>query len=205
MKEILKYLRQLHSFTQEEVAQRIGLSRQSYIKYERGVLQPNGKVVARLAELYRVPEDFIYKNEVPLLHPLGHSQEPEGQVQHEAVVYHIDPKYGQCMVADSGSLPPTSPQTSTQTGGKEPRTYEGYFDGTAVRVLTDEVFPTGKRLKLVEISDGGEEEAEQRRRAWETIQQIIGERAPYHKSPDDDPFYKEELYEALEEKYGSHG
>ena len=122
MKEILKYLRQLHSFTQEEVAQRIGLSRQSYIKYERGVLQPNKKVVARLAELYRVPEDFIYKNEVPRLHPLGHSQEPEGQVQQEEAVYHIDPKYGQCMVADSGALPPTSPQTSNQTGGKEPRT-----------------------------------------------------------------------------------
>lgn len=197
MKEILKYLRQLHSFTQEEVAQRIGLSRQSYIKYERGVLQPNGKVVARLAELYRVQEDFIYKNEIPRLHPCGHSQEPGGQVQHEEVVYHIDPKYGQCMVADSGALPTASQQTSSQTGRKEPRTYEGYFDGTAVRVLTDEVFPMGKRFKLVEISDGGEDEAERRRWAWETILKYRGS-----VSVPDDFDYKEELYIALREKYG---
>lgn len=205
MKEILKYLRQLHSFTQEEVAQRIGLSRQSYIKYEKGMLRPNVKVVAQLAELYRVPEDFIYKNEIPQLNPSIASHGFGNQSGN--TIYHIEPDYGQCMVADSGgeTASVVSSCHSGQPGSKEPKTYEGYFDGTAVRVLTDEVIPIGKRFKLVEISGNGEEEAERKRRAWETIQKIIKDRKPYHKAPDEDPFYKEELYAALEEKYGPIG
>ena len=40
MKEILKYLRQTNSFTQEEIARKHEISRQTYIKYENGEVEP---------------------------------------------------------------------------------------------------------------------------------------------------------------------
>ena len=35
MKEILKYLRQINSLTQDEIAKKINISRQWYIKFEK--------------------------------------------------------------------------------------------------------------------------------------------------------------------------
>ena len=58
MKEILKYLRQLNSFSQEQIAQKLGISRQSYIKYENGSVIPNNSTVHHLAAIYGVGEDF---------------------------------------------------------------------------------------------------------------------------------------------------
>ena len=40
MREILKYLRQTNSFTQEEIVRKIEISRQTYIKYENGEVEP---------------------------------------------------------------------------------------------------------------------------------------------------------------------
>ena len=40
MKEILKYLRQTNSFTQEEIARKLEISRQTYINYENGEVEP---------------------------------------------------------------------------------------------------------------------------------------------------------------------
>lgn len=40
MREILKYLRQTNSFTQEEIARKLEISRQTYIKYENGEVEP---------------------------------------------------------------------------------------------------------------------------------------------------------------------
>ncbi|MBQ0162491.1 MAG: helix-turn-helix domain-containing protein [Treponema sp.] len=65
MKEIIKYLRTVNSFTQDDVAQKLGIARQSYIKYENGSVVPPAKTVQRLAEIYGVTESFIYENKVP--------------------------------------------------------------------------------------------------------------------------------------------
>ena len=65
MKEILKYLRQLNSLSQEEIAGHLNISRQSYIKYENGSVVPNDKLVSRLAQIYGVTEEFLRANRVP--------------------------------------------------------------------------------------------------------------------------------------------
>ena len=65
MKEILKYLRSVNSYSQEKVAESIGLSRQSYNKYEVGTVIPSDKIVKKLADLYNVTSEFIKKNQIP--------------------------------------------------------------------------------------------------------------------------------------------
>ncbi|MBP5250918.1 MAG: helix-turn-helix transcriptional regulator [Treponema sp.] len=62
MKEILKYLRQLNSLTQEEAAAGISVSRQTYSKYEKGTVVPSDETVRRLADLYNVRSNFIRKS-----------------------------------------------------------------------------------------------------------------------------------------------
>lgn len=58
MKEILKYLRSVNSYSQEKVAESIGLSRQSYNKYEVGTVIPSDKIVKKLADLYNVTSEL---------------------------------------------------------------------------------------------------------------------------------------------------
>ncbi len=49
----LKQLRQLSGMTQEEVASRVGLTRQAISSYESGRTQPDLEMLERLAELYQ--------------------------------------------------------------------------------------------------------------------------------------------------------
>ena len=97
MKEILKYLRQTNSLTQDEIAKKINISRQWYIKFEKGLVQPTSEIVKKLSEFYQVSEDFIYKNKVPSI------KEIENQTaEHKTVKYKINKDYGKLALADSG-------------------------------------------------------------------------------------------------------
>ena len=166
MKEILKYLRQLHSLTQEEVACHLNLSRQSYIKYEKGLVIPSSKVVTQLAQLYQVTEDFIRSNQLPKLPTDCAQTEQPFDIHKKEELYHIEPDFGQCMVADSGygGVYSASKTELQQASRRKPKTYRGYFDGTCVRVLTDEVFQVGQEFVLAEIS--GEDEAKRKKNAF---------------------------------------
>lgn len=59
MNEILKKLRTLHNFSQSYVAEYLKISRQMYIKYESGEVEPSVKVVTDLCHLYKVSYDTI--------------------------------------------------------------------------------------------------------------------------------------------------
>ena len=198
MKEILKYLRQLHSLTQEEVACHLNLSRQSYIKYEKGLVIPSSKVVTQLAQLYQVTEDFIRSNQLPKLPTDCAQTEQPFDIQKKEELYRIEPDFGQCMVADSGygGVYSASKTELQQASRRKPKTYRGYFDGTCVRVLTDEVFQVGQEFVLAEISR--EDEAKRKKNALETILKYRGSLSLATDFDD-----KEELCTALEEKYGS--
>ena len=182
MKEILKFLRQMNNLTQTEVAEKLGVSRQTYIKYESGVVVPGRKTVEALGRLYNVSGDFIMQNRIPAL---------------SGVQYAADDSFGTAEVASSAALFETSVKRS------QPKSYDAVFDGNTVRVLNADgaVFKTGQRFRLVEVT--GEEDAGRRKKAWETIQRIISKKDFCSKAPDDDPYYKEALYEALKEKYDS--
>lgn len=181
MKEILKYLRQIKSLSQEEVAQRLGISRQSYIKYEKGTVIPNQETINELAKLYGVTSSFIKENKIPSLN----TAQPAN--------------FAYKMKQDSG-INVAEPQV--QYGTSPRKVYEGIFDGESIRILN-----TGEKSKLKygqRIKFYIEEESEilrRRQEAVNTIQSILAELKPC-KFDDDDPYYKKALEEALNEKYG---
>ena len=63
LQDNLAMLRRLHGLTQETVAERIGISRQAYAKWETGATIPDVEKCARLAELYGTTVDGLLKTE----------------------------------------------------------------------------------------------------------------------------------------------
>ncbi len=65
LKENLLLLRNMHGFSQEEIAEKIGISRQAYAKWENGATVPDVEKCSRLAEVYGVSIDsLIHTNQV---------------------------------------------------------------------------------------------------------------------------------------------
>ena len=65
MLDSLKYFREQNNYSQEAVASFLGVSRQMYIKYENGEVEPPLKVVVQLAHFYRVSYDVLIDNKIP--------------------------------------------------------------------------------------------------------------------------------------------
>ena len=179
MKEILKYLRQLNSFSQEEIAFRLGISRQSYIKYEKGFVVPSEQVVAHLAKIYGVTTGYIEENKVPV---------PE--VKKPATYTFREER-------DFSAAEP-----KVQYGTSPRKFYDGVFDGNVIQIINSsekKQLKEGQRIKFY-IEDE-KEDLERRKKALETIMDIVSRSKPV-KFDDDDPYYKKALMEALDEKYG---
>lgn len=58
----LKYFRKKNGFTQEQVAEKIGVSRQAVAKWERGEALPDIENVVALADIYGVTVDSLVRN-----------------------------------------------------------------------------------------------------------------------------------------------
>jgi transcriptional regulator with XRE-family HTH domain len=65
MLDSLKYFREVNNYSQSAVASYLGISRQMYIKYESGEVEPPLKVVVQLAKFYRVSYDMLIDNKRP--------------------------------------------------------------------------------------------------------------------------------------------
>lgn len=65
LKENLVVLRNITGYSQEELAEKIGISRQAYAKWENGATVPDIEKCMRLAELYGVTLDSLVKTEKP--------------------------------------------------------------------------------------------------------------------------------------------
>ena len=199
MKEILKYLRQINSLTQDEIAKKIDISRQWYIKFEKGLVKPSSEIVKKLSVLYQVSEDFIYKNKVPSI------KEIENQTaEHKTVKYKINKDYGKLALADSGvAVAVAEPAVITKEDSKNKITIQGYFDGKAIQIDTPEniqqSFFQGQRFQLIPLYD--EKEEERRKAAWKELQSLVGSIKFPDMPADKDPYYKEMIAEALEERY----
>jgi len=59
MKGTIKKLREQHNYSQSYLATYLGISRQMYIKYESGEVEPPVRVVVALAKLYDVSYSII--------------------------------------------------------------------------------------------------------------------------------------------------
>lgn len=165
MKDVLKYLRQTGGFTQADAAKMIGVSRQSYSKYENGTVVPSDAIVEKISKIYGVDEAFIRANKIP-------------SISSSNVEYKLD---GDKRILDVAA----------------PKSYDAYFDGNAVRVLGEANFYEGQKFKLFPVDDGEERDAD-----WKDLQDILSKHNPLVMPYDEDPFYKEMLKNAVEEKHG---
>jgi len=64
LKDNLTELRKLHGYSQEELADKIGISRQAYAKWENGATVPDIEKCASLAEVYGVTLDSLVTPQV---------------------------------------------------------------------------------------------------------------------------------------------
>lgn len=63
LRENLILLRNINGFSQEEIAEKIGISRQAYAKWEKGSTIPDVEKCARLAEIYGTTIDALIQND----------------------------------------------------------------------------------------------------------------------------------------------
>jgi AbrB family looped-hinge helix DNA binding protein len=63
LKENLIMLRRMHGFSQEEIAEKIGISRQAYAKLESGLTVPDIEKCSLLAQVYGTTLDGLVKTE----------------------------------------------------------------------------------------------------------------------------------------------
>lgn len=178
MKKILKYLRQLNDFSQDEIAKKIGISRQSYSKYENGSVLPNEQTVQKLAKLYKVNPDFIKTGKIPII--------PQ---ETNTVQYKINNRIYEKRVCES--------EISYTANNRE--FLEGLFDGISIKITEslDKVKKIGlKKGQKVRVYIEESQNDEKRKKAWETLMSFKG-------SLPEDFDYKKARNEALEEKYGS--
>ena len=63
LKENLVMLRNLRGYSQEEIAEKVGISRQAYAKWESGATVPDILRCSALAEIYGVSIDSLIKTE----------------------------------------------------------------------------------------------------------------------------------------------
>lgn len=61
LKDNIVMLRKIHGYSQEEVAEKIGISRQAYAKWEKGTTVPDVEKCALLAQLYETTIDNLIK------------------------------------------------------------------------------------------------------------------------------------------------
>lgn len=63
LKENLVLLRNYHGYSQEEIAEKVGISRQAYAKWENGQTIPDIEKCSLLAEVYGVSIDSLVRPE----------------------------------------------------------------------------------------------------------------------------------------------
>ena len=63
LRENLIMLRRLNGFSQEQISEKIGISRQAYAKWETGATVPDIDKASALAEFYGVTLDGLLKTE----------------------------------------------------------------------------------------------------------------------------------------------
>ena len=64
MQEILIKLRQENRYSQSMLSKVLGISRQAYMKYESGEVEPSIEIVRKLSKIYKVPYDVIIDNKI---------------------------------------------------------------------------------------------------------------------------------------------
>ena len=64
LKDNLEMLRKLNGYSQEEIAEKIGVTRQAYAKWERGTTKPDVEKASQLAQVYGISLDRLMGSEI---------------------------------------------------------------------------------------------------------------------------------------------
>ena len=143
MKETIRYLREKKSLLQSQVAERLDISRQTYIKFESRDAEPSVAQLRVLADLYQIPIIAFIENRYSVQEPVAEAATkntteattpPLPPVHHEHLAGHRDLLY---------DIPPDRPCIVASPSA----VYEGVFDGTCVRPL-DVNFPARINQKV---------------------------------------------------------
>lgn len=73
MKETLRLLREQNNFSQAKISEYLGVSRQIYLKYESGEVEPGIRIIKALCQLYKVSYDTIIENKLHKPKPVEYS------------------------------------------------------------------------------------------------------------------------------------
>lgn len=119
----LKLFRKRNGYTQEQVAERLGVSRQAVAKWERGESLPDIENVIALADMYEITVDSLVRN-------MAYSDDKQDEKKH---------MFGVVRVNDKGQI----------TLPKNCREIFGINTGDTVLLLGDE----DKGIALVKISE----------------------------------------------------
>lgn len=119
----LKLFRKQNGFTQEQIAEKLGVSRQAVAKWERGESVPDIENVVALADIYEVTVDSLVRNMVSL--PDSHSDKKH--------------MFGITRVNDKGQI--TLPKRCREVFGIKP--------GDAILQLGDE----DRGIAIVKVSE----------------------------------------------------
>lgn len=95
MKETIKKLREQNNYSQSALAELLHISRQMYVKYENGEVDPPVKIIMKLCSIYKVSYDFIIDNKLLDIQ----STERNDEVSYENNIYSLNiaspaPPYG---------------------------------------------------------------------------------------------------------------
>lgn len=140
MKETLKILREKNRYSQNLISSLLGISRQMYIKYESGEVEPPVHVVKALARLHDVPYEVIIDN---VLKPVETKADEKKSITYDKTpseqkslsVAEPAPAYGSTLT------PPVVYESSTLTDDKNM-----YYD-TILQMI--EKLSFGERLHLM--------------------------------------------------------
>ena len=145
LKDNLAMLRNIHGFSQEAIAEKIGISRQAYAKWETGATIPDIDKCARLAEVYGTTIDSLVRTEP--VDGLGMIPPP--------------PKgkniWGSAVINDRGQIviPKGARELFGLTGGQRLIILS---DETGIALIPDEAFMSNMK-RAMEYADKGIDEA----------------------------------------------
>ena len=69
--EYLKHLRTEYGYTQTETAQKIGVTQQTYAKWENGCRNPKPDTLSKIAEAYGLPSNYFVMEQARQQFPSG--------------------------------------------------------------------------------------------------------------------------------------
>ena len=79
----LKELRELHHYSQNQLADMLGVSRKTVSNYEMDVREPSNLTLLRLASIYKVTTDYILGRQKSELLDISHLSQREVSVMQE--------------------------------------------------------------------------------------------------------------------------